>query len=141
MIIRARSFLIPLAMTAVVFLAPPLACADWVKVASGDHEQLTVYADPETMQRTGEFVKVWQLLDFKTTQLSGGKPYLSVTMETEFHCARVQSRRLQLVQFSGNMGSGQTQFSTSTEQSWTAVQPNSLLHALWGFFCAAPNAS
>ncbi|WP_173046566.1 surface-adhesin E family protein [Nitrospira sp. KM1] len=124
-----------------VWLSSSPVFADWVKVASADSERLTIYANPETISRSGEFVTVWQLLDFKTTQLTGGKPYLSVMMETEFHCARLQSRRLQLAQFSGNMGSGQTQLANSSTQEWAAVQPNSPLHALWAFLCATPNPS
>jgi len=49
--------------------------AEWVEVSEGD--SVTVYADPSTIRKKGNTVKMWSLFDYHTPQqlLSGGRSY------------------------------------------------------------------
>ena len=39
------------------------AMAEWVEFTEDDEETLTVYADPDTIQKTGNIVKMWSLIN------------------------------------------------------------------------------
>ena len=40
------------------------AMADWVLVGSNEPANLMIYADPDTIHRTGNIVSMWNILDF-----------------------------------------------------------------------------
>ncbi len=50
--------------------------ADWVEV--NRDEISTIYADPTTIRRAGDIVKMWSVFDYKKAETtSDGKPYMS----------------------------------------------------------------
>jgi hypothetical protein len=55
---------LPLLMLLIVSSGP--AYAEWVSIGSTD-DGTTAYADPDTIRRKEEIVKMWILFDFKTT--------------------------------------------------------------------------
>jgi hypothetical protein len=86
------------------------AYAEWVAVEKNNQFAGigTVYVDPDTIHRTGNLVKMWQLIDFKTMQ-GGRSPsrLLSTKIQKEFDCAEERLRLLVLTDFWGNIGTGE----------------------------------
>jgi hypothetical protein len=61
---------------------------------------MTTYADPDTIRRKGELVKMWQLIDFKWMQGDvgmGPHQFFSTKTHKQFDCAAKRLRLLALV--------------------------------------------
>ena len=130
----------PLAYVSLFFILLVLssapAYAEWVEV--GITDEATVYADPETIRRKGDLVKMWHLHDFKTTQTVLKKSYLSSRSQDEYDCAEDRHRALASTSFSGNMGSGKVRSSYSIKGKWEPVPPGTITQALWKVACDKP---
>lgn len=83
------------------------AAAAWERAGATD-DGMVIYADPATLQRTDDIVKMWGLLDYKTPEKDGaGKRYLSVKLLQEFDCKAAQGRTRYFSLHAGQMGAGQ----------------------------------
>ena len=117
------------------------AAAEWVAIAR--HKTETDYADPTTIRRTGNMVKMWNLFDFKTVEAAafavrpatGLKPFLSYRTQTEYDCKEGQYRWLFIDYFSGNMARGETLGRVSDPSPWEPVPPGSIGELEWKFAC------
>ena len=116
-----------------LFLSSAPAYAEWVEV--GITDEATVYADPETIRRKGDLVKMWYLHDFKTTQTVLKKSYLSSRSQDEYDCTEDRHRALASTSFSGNMGSGKVRSSYSIKGKWEPVPPGTITQTLWKVAC------
>jgi hypothetical protein len=104
-------------------------------VVDSGNEQ-TTYADPSTIRRKGELVKMWRLFDYNTIQTKAGISFLSSKGQHEFDCAEERSRVLAYTWFSGNMGKGQAVYSNLDESKWAPIPPHSLVEALIEVACS-----
>jgi hypothetical protein len=104
-------------------------------VEVGTTDEATVYADPATIQRKGEVVKMWYLQDFKTSQTILKKPYVSSRSQDEYDCTGDRHRALASTTFSGHMGSGKVRSSYSIKGKWEPVSPGTITHSLWKVAC------
>ena len=112
------------------------AYAEWVALGTTD-DGMTTYADPDTISRKGDLVKMWALYDFKTIHTVEGKSYLSYKVQREYVCAEERIRYLAFTFFSGNMGIGKVVPTTSDEQQKSEpVQPDSISFTLFKAACA-----
>jgi len=118
------------------FLCSVPAYAEWVMVSDSDEEGKTVYADPATIRRTGNLVKMWQLSDYKTVQIVAGIGFLTAREQWEFDCAAMRSRVIALEEFSGNRGSGTEVYTNSEVGKWQPVKPGSAAQGLWKIACS-----
>jgi hypothetical protein len=118
---------------ALLVLSSRPAHAAWVEV--GITEEATVYADPATIQRKGDVVKMWYLHDFKTTQTVLKKSYLSSRSQDEYDCTGDRHRALASTSFSGNMGSGKVRSSYSIKGKWEAISLGTITQSLWKVAC------
>ena len=109
------------------------ASAEWTDV--GDNERLIQYVDRATIRRNGNFVKMWDLLDYKTVKTSAGVSYLSGKTQQEFDCQEERGRILAFTWFDGLMGSGNVVYSNSDTQQWDPIQPGSSGETLWKIAC------
>jgi len=116
-----------------LFLSSSPAYAEWVEV--GITDEATVYADPDTIRRKGDLVKMWYLHDFKTTQTVLNKSYLSSRSQNEYDCKEDRHRALASTSFSGNMGSGKVRSSYSIKGKWEPVPPGTITQILWKLAC------
>jgi len=112
------------------------AYAEWVSIEKIDGAGLTAYADPDTIRRKGELVKMWSLFDFQIMQYVEGIPSLSKKGQSEYDCAEERLRLLALVEYSGNMGKGKVVYTDSIEQPWKPVVPRGVDHVLWTVSCS-----
>jgi hypothetical protein len=125
-----------LLLIALLVLSSGPAYAEWVEIGTTD-DGMTVYADPDTIRRKGELVKMWALYDFKNIHTVEGKSYLSYKVQREYVCAEERTRYLAFTFFSGNMGSGKVVPTTSDEQQKSEpVQPDSISFTLFKAACA-----
>jgi hypothetical protein len=95
----------------------------------------TVYADPATMRREGDLVKMLVLFDFKTKQTKADVSYSSAKAQMEYDCAEQRFEGLAVMYFSGNMGNGNLLDRSSSKGKWLRVIPDSIDHALWKLAC------
>jgi hypothetical protein len=110
------------------------AYAEWMSLGESD-SGTTVYADPATMRREGDLVKMSVLFDFKTIQTKAGVSYLSAKAQMEYDCAEQRFEGLAVLYFSGNMGNGNLLDRSSGKGKWLPVSPGSLDQALWKLAC------
>lgn len=107
--------------------------AEWLLVDGNG--KANVYVEAETINRHGEWVRVWVMDDLKIPQARGLRKYLSSRAEEEHDCIKERFRLLALEYFSGNMGSGDVLYRTSGESNWTAVPRGTLAQSVWRFVC------
>lgn len=104
--------------------------AEWVFVSGDAEAGMTVYVDPDTVRRQGDFVKMWYLSDRKTME-----GYGSIKTQREYDCAEARHRLLASSIFSGHMGEGKLLDDNVKEGQWIPVAPESSGQALWKFAC------
>ena len=112
------------------------AAAEWFQVDKSN--TFTVYADAATIRRSGNMVKMWNLLDFKTAEknlVTPSKPYLSERTQQEYDCNDERYRLLYLSHHSENMGNGEVVFADSDPSNWSPVPPQSIVEILWKLAC------
>jgi len=83
-----------LLLTLMQVLISTSAMAKWVKVGSSADVDvgITLYADPATILKSGNMVKMLRLTDFKTVQGNAGKQYMSTKRQHEYDCKEEQHR-------------------------------------------------
>ena len=111
------------------------AYAEWVEVSANKVAGVIAYADPGTIRRKGDLVKMSSLFDLQTTQTSRGNSYLSIKTQQTYDCAEDRSRALAYTKFSGNMGHGAEVYSVAVEQPWKPVAPMSVGQELLKVAC------
>ena len=109
--------------------------AEWVEVSANKKAGVIAYADPGTIRRTGDLVKMWSLFDLHTTQTIGRNSYSSIKALQKYDCAEDRSRALAHTKFSGNMGHGKVVYSNSNEGTWAPIAPVSVGQELWKVAC------
>jgi hypothetical protein len=110
------------------------ACAEWMSLGASD-SGTTVYADPVTIHREGDQVKMLVLFDFKTKQTKADVSYLSAQAQMEYDCAEQRFEGHAVLYFSGNMGNGQLLDRSSGTGKRLRVSAGSLDHDLWKLAC------
>ena len=87
-----------------------LACfaanAELVFLAQSSSED-RAYADPATKRRSGNFVRVWEILDYKKPKAINGKTYYSDRAYMQYDCVERTAQILQITLYSGKMAAGE----------------------------------
>jgi len=109
------------------------AMAEWVEV--GTTNKYTSYADPDTIRKVGNKVKVWELVDFKTVQGSTGFQFNSAKVQSQYDCKEEQTRMLYATFHSENMGGGDVVMTHNKATKWAPVAPDSINMMLFEFVC------
>jgi len=110
------------------------AMAEWVKL--GESDEITSYANPDTIRRSGNKVKMWRMFDYKTPQADAdSKLFMSSKGQEEYDCKGEQSRNLALVNFSGSMGDGNVIDNLSGDDKWSPITPDSISEHLFKYAC------
>ena len=108
------------------------AMAEWVKVS--EDKLVTVYADPTTIRKIGDKVKMWALWDYSTAQEGDSKPYMSVRIQNEYNCKEETDRQIYATTFSGNMLEGNT-IAMQGGRNWEPIALRTFGETLWKFAC------
>lgn len=110
------------------------AAAEWVEI--GSNEAATVYADPDTLSKVGNTVKLGELYVAKTTQLIVNKAYMSVKLLREYDCKGERSRTLWASFHPQDMGRGEMVYRTSYPTKWEPVKALEIANAIqWKLAC------
>ena len=129
-----NSGLSPIILMILLALVSNSAAADWVKVS--ENETTTTYADPATISKAGNMVKMWRLIDFrKAVSIASDKPFMSSKGQDEYDCKEEQTRILALSFHSENMGGGEMVHSEANPSKWEPVHARSIGETLWKFGC------
>ena len=123
-----------IAMMLVLLTCGP-AYAEWVEVSGSKMAGVIAYADPDTIRRKDNLVKMWSLFDLRTTQTGKANSYLSIKAQQAYDCAQDRSRALAYTKFSDHMGQGAEVYSVSVEHTWTPIAPMSVGRELWKVAC------
>ncbi len=97
---------------------------------------MAAYADPDTIRRKGELVKMWTLFDYKTVRTVAATSYLSSRSQRQFDCAEERTRVLSFTWFSGKMETGDILVSNNDELKWQPVSPRTIDESLLTFACS-----
>ena len=112
--------------------------AKWVYVAETEKDiksknSFIAYADPATIRKTGNMVKMWSLYDYKLPQKSG---VISARQKSEYNCTEKKRRQLFLSAYSGRMNSGETiLIYNQPEDDWERSPLGSVRKAMLEFAC------
>jgi surface-adhesin protein E len=109
------------------------AAVEWVRVER--NETTDIYADPATIRRRGDMVKIWILFDHKTPKVFVDKPYRSFMEQDEFDCDEERERQLAGSYHSGNMAEGDVVYTNSNPGKWSPVAPGTVGEILWKIGC------
>lgn len=110
------------------------AAAEWIGV--GRNESNALYADPASIRREGDLVRMWNLVDLKAAWTDpGGRSYLSQKAEFEYDCNERRLRVLSFSWFTGKMGGGEIGESNFVPDDWEPVLPDSGIEFLWRVAC------
>ena len=116
-----------------LFVMSSSAAAAWV--LAGRNEITSAYADPASIRRTGDMVRMWDMFDLKTARELDKKPYLSMKREVEYDCKEERSRLLFFSGHSKNMADGEVVYSSSDPHDWEPISSSSGNETLWKFAC------
>lgn len=95
-----------LTLVVLLFLSTP-AWTEWTQVGNAADAAFGTYVDLATIRKTGNTVKMWSLLDFKTAQRTAdGHTYFSGKTQDEYDCDGKRSKSLSFSLHSGRMGRG-----------------------------------
>ncbi len=111
------------------------AYAEWVEVSANKIAGVIAYADPDTIRRKGDQVKMWSLFDLRTTHAGRANSYSSIKAQQAYDCAQDRSLALAYTKFAGNMGQGVEVYSASVEHTWKPIAPMSVGQELWKVAC------
>lgn len=131
--VAMRKIMKRLLLGLMLLLAATAASAEWTDV--GDSDEFIQYVDRATIRRNGNFVKMWDLKDYKSTQTAAGESFLSTKSQQEYDCKEEKRRLLAFAWFSGQMGNGKVVFSNNDPAKWAPVQPGSIGETLWKIAC------
>jgi hypothetical protein len=110
------------------------AKADWVEI--GKNETGTFFVHAASIERTGDFVKMWFLIDFKRNQVdSSTRSFRSTKDQTEYDCKEQRTRTLYYNNYAEKMGTGKIVFTMKDPFKWRPVVVGSISENLFKIAC------
>ena len=110
--------------------------AEWTDVGGNDDQ--TTYADLSTLRKSGNRVKMWNLMDHKVVKTSkaNGMRYLSAVAQMEYDCKEETVNLLALIWYSKNMGAGEVVYNSGAlHEEPVPVAPDSSGENLFKVAC------
>jgi hypothetical protein len=109
--------------------------AKWVLAASVDDARF--YVEINSIKQKGNLVTYWELLDYRTSQISNNINYNSAKQKIETNCNTEETAILYLVLYSENMGLGKSVYSAKFQQKdFEPNIPDTSGHAIHEFVCS-----
>ena len=114
------------------------AGAAWTRV--GENDDMVVYTDSATIQRTGNLARLWRLNDLKAERstavtMSAGEWYSSVRLRLEYDCTAEKARILAFVAHTANMGGGKVVLHDPEAQAWSTISRDPMQLTLYKMAC------
>ena len=110
-------------MLATLLVAGGAQAADWI--ALGRTDNFRVYLDQSRMERNGDLVQLWQMVDFATAQWVDAQTVVgSIKNLVEYDCALPRFRTLAAEAYSEQMGDGRMVANQRLPNAvWEGVEP------------------
>lgn len=115
-----------------VLLAAPVR-AGWTAIA--EDGATATYADPATLERSGDTATMWVLVNFGAPRRLVELAYQSQKRRVEFRCAALESRVLETTLHAGTMGEGKVVYEDPSAKDWAPVEPDSPAAKLRAMAC------
>ena len=100
----------------------------WIETSRND--DYLAYADPSSVRRDGDLVKMWSMFDYKNPQPGiPGKTYLSTRRHFEYDCKRARARALAVSSHAARQGKAmrsRRQASSMTGARWCRTAPTTI---------------
>ena len=108
------------------------ASARWVEV--GENKHMSLYIDPTTIRKDGNFRKAWQIQSLKERNKDG---VLSRRTRNEYDCKNERTRFLSISTHSEPMANGMILFQGSSDSTeWDDIPPGTLAETVLKIVCA-----
>lgn len=120
-------------LAVVLLLLSSPAWAGWKSV--GEEDSGKSYADPATLVKSGNTVKMWSLLDYKAFQRMVEVGYFSQKSLVEYDCKEKQIRGLVVSLHAEHMGEGKVIYADESPHEWEVLVPDTMGEVLWKFAC------
>lgn len=99
--------------------ASPLVFAKWEEI--GRTTGATLYVDPLTITRNGNFAEIYYLENRDVADKISGKDVKAIATYYQFNCVSEQFRTIEYSFYSGPMGSGYQLFKSDKVSEWKGV--------------------
>jgi hypothetical protein len=109
------------------------AMAEWIDVGGNDYS--TIFADPATIRKVGNYEEMLNLYDTDIAEVVGNISFKSSKSLDEYDCKGKRSRTLAFYWYSGNMGKGKILYSNTDANNWNPDAPKSISEILWKIAC------
>jgi hypothetical protein len=111
--------------------------AEWIYVAktgkkTAEADAFTAYADPTTIRKSGNMVKMWIMYDSK---IATDRDLISARTKEEYDCKKKQRRVLFVSYYSEHMADGETVSILNERKDWQQVLPDSVAEGVLKFAC------
>lgn len=118
-------------------VASSSAAAEWVRI--DESAVSTYYADPSTIRKNGNTVKMWDLTDLKIAEklpgIPGDKATASYKQQVEYDCKQNLTRNLAGSAYSEKMTRGESLFAYDKPQEWEPVETGTIKHKFLDLAC------
>jgi hypothetical protein len=114
--------------------------AYWKRVAAGDDDDYVIFVDQQSLQRKGDDVEAWFMLDFPETQYTSAdhKGFRSVAELNHFNCSdKIKASAVQRL-YAENMGRGEVVYEHAVKGPtlmYTEIIPESPGEIKFSFVC------
>jgi len=109
--------------------------ADWTNVST-DENSFSIYADPASIKKVGNRIKMWVLFDYRKATYDGGNKVMSIMRHEEYNCKDSQSRLLYISKHSGRFAEGKVVYLNDIPfNKWVSIVPGSRFEVLFRYAC------
>jgi len=122
-----------LLLTLMLAVVSSSAMAEWVYFS--ESIDAIFYINPDSIQKSGNTVKMWVLGDLNEAKRNNGKTVLSYKNQYEYKCKERQERSIYQIIYSENMGEGKVVQTYDEPDEWVPVIPDSVGAAHLEFAC------
>ncbi len=126
-----------LILIAVLMLTATSAWAYWIPIGNAlPNGGYVIYVDPSTIRRSGNMVKMWNLLDYKTAQvIAKSGRHLSQMAQAEYDCKEERVRVLYFSLHSEQMANGEIVYFDNKPGEWSPIPPSTINAEFWKIAC------
>jgi hypothetical protein len=114
----------------VIIFSNSYAWANWINF--GGNSILTVYIDPASLRKDGNFRKIWQLQDLQQRDKDGE---FSRRVRMEYDCKNERFRALSWTMHSAQMAQGEILSDNSKAAQWSDIPPGTIADDILKLVC------
>lgn len=119
----------------IFLLASASVGAEWARIDSPSDGEFALFADKATKERNGDYVKMWDLMNFGNAKKIAGVTAMSSKRFSEYDCKKSKMKVLGFSMYSNKMASGSIVFSNYDVQQWEEILKGKIGDFLWKEAC------